>query len=351
MDNELTHAWQVLYPPLQIHRHGWLDVGDGHEIYWEECGNPRAPAALFVHGGPGVGCTAHDRRWFDPARWRIVLFDQRGAGRSRPLGALRANTTTRLVSDIEALRVHLDVARWLVFGGSWGATLALAYAEKHPAQVLALVLRGVFTATAAESRWLYSAAGAATTHPRAWQRLHQAAVPSSHLLDGLSMALNDGPSGAALRAACAWWQWEQDLMAPDRDSLAGAPAAPPAIGHSALLAAARIGVHCARRGYFVAEGQLLAEASRLRDIPGVIVQGEEDTITPAQTASALHRAWPASQLHLVPRAGHASSHPIVAQRLIAATDAFADMQSIPGDTPWQLPRPDRMQAQPSALSS
>jgi proline iminopeptidase len=324
MDNEPTHAWQVLYPPLQIHRHGWLDVGDGHDIYWEECGNPSAPAALFVHGGPGVGCAPHDRRWFDPARWRIVLFDQRGAGRSRPLGSLRANTTPHLVSDIEALRVHLNVPHWLVFGGSWGATLALAYAERHPAQVLALVLRGVFTATGAESRWLYSAAGAATTHPLAWQRLRQAAVPSSHLLDGLSMALNDGTSGAALRAACAWWQWEQDLMEPDCDSPAHASAAPPAIDHGPLFAAARIGVHYARRGYFVAEGQLLAEASRLRDILGAIVQGEEDTITPAQSARDLHRAWPASQLHVVPRAGHASSHPVVAQRLIAATDALCE---------------------------
>ena len=324
MDNEPTHAWQVLYPPLQIHRHGWLDVGDGHDIYWEECGNPSAPAALFVHGGPGVGCAPHDRRWFDPARWRIVLFDQRGAGRSRPLGSLRANTTPHLVSDIEALRMHLNVPQWLVFGGSWGATLALAYAERHPAQVLALVLRGVFTATGAESRWLYSAAGAATTHPLAWQRLRQAAVPSSHLLDGLSMALNDGTSGAALRAACAWWQWEQDLMEPDCDSPAHASAAPPAIDHGPLFAAARIGVHYARRGYFVAEGQLLAEASRLRDILGAIVQGEEDTITPAQSARDLHRAWPASQLHVVPRAGHASSHPVVAQRLIAATDALCE---------------------------
>ena len=351
MDNEAAHAWQVLYPPLQNHRHGWLDVGDGHEIYWEESGNPRAPAALFVHGGPGAGCTPNDRRWFDPARWRIVLFDQRGAGRSRPQGALHANTTAHLVADIEALRAHLNLPRWLVFGGSWGATLALTYAQTHPAQVLALVLRGVFTATRAESRWLYSADGAAATHPHAWQRLSDAAVPSSHLLDGLSMALNDGASGAALRAARAWWRWEQDLMAPDSDSPALAPAAPPGVDSSALFAAARIGVHYARHGYFLAEGQLLAEAAGLRDIPGVIVQGEDDTITPPQTACELHRAWPATRLHLTPRAGHASSHPVVAQRLVAATDSFAPTPPTPGDTPWQNPSPGLMQAQPIAVSS
>ena len=156
MDMPLTHAWQSLYPPRQCHAQGWLDVGAGHELYWEECGNPVGPAALFLHGGPGAGCTPDDRRWFDPLRWRIVLFDQRGAGRSRATDRLAANTTEHLVQDIESLRRHLQIERWLLFGGSWGATLALAYAQRHAERVSALVLRGVFTATAQELRWLHS---------------------------------------------------------------------------------------------------------------------------------------------------------------------------------------------------
>ena len=354
MDCEPHHAWQVLYPPLQSHARGWLDVGDGHQIYWEVCGNPQGRPALFVHGGPGVGCTDSDRRWFDPSRWRIVLFDQRGAGRSRPQGALHANTTAHLVADMEALRVHLDLPRWLVFGGSWGATLALAYAQQHPLRLQALVLRGVFTATLAERHWLYNATGAATRHPQAWRRLCEAAVPSSHLLDGLSMALNGPPDGAR-RAARAWWQWEQDLMAPDTEAPPTAPL-PPGGDDSTLFAAARIGVHYARHAFFLAEGQLLAGLPRMADLPGVIVQGDDDTVTPAVAARALHGAWPASRLHRVPGAGHASHHPQVARHLVDATDALADAltDSRPptGAVPWlQTPARPRTPATPQATTA
>lgn len=330
MDTQPSHAWQVMYPPLQSHAHGWLDVGDGHQIYWEECGNPAAPAALFVHGGPGAGCTPNDRRWFDPSRWRILLLDQRGAGRSRPLGHLVANRTQDLVRDIESLRQHRGVDRWLLFGGSWGATLALAYAQQHPQRVLALVLRGVFTASAAERGWLYTATGAAALEPAAWQRLWAtrlpwlSALPQLDLLSAIAVRLNSGQPVVEQAAARAWLQREQDLMAHE------ARPAPAAEGpcrplDAAELAMARIGVHYAGHAYFLAEGQLLAQAQALQGVPGVIVQGDLDRVTPPAAALALHRAWPGSRLQRAPDAGHASSHPAMARLLIQATDEFGAM--------------------------
>ena len=303
-----THAWQCLYPPRACHAQGWLDVGDGHQLYWEECGNPLGAPALFIHGGPGVGCTPDDRRWFDPARYRIVLFDQRGAGRSRPLGGLVANTTRHLLQDIEALRRHLGIARWLLFGGSWGASLALAYAQRHRHRVQALVLRGVFTATSAELQALYGPD-------------HQT------MLEALSRRLGGADSADAIRAACSWWRLEQDLM----DAEAGSPPAP-APPDERLLALARIGVHYARHAFFLAERQLLDAASRLHNLPGCIVQGGRDRVTPAATALALHRAWAGSRLQLLVDAGHASSQPELAQQLIAATDLLGPPEP-PGDRP------------------
>ena len=321
MDTRPTHAWQSMYPPLQSHAQGWLDVGEGHEVYWEECGNPLGQPALFVHGGPGAGCTPDDRRWFDPQRWRIVLFDQRGAGRSRPLGHLAANTTGHLVADMESLRHHLRIERWLLFGGSWGATLALAYAQQHPGRVLALVLRGVFTATAQELRWLVTAAGAAVLHRAAWQRLNAAlATPSdADLLGALAARLHCGDPAIEHTAAQAWLQWEQDLM----DLEAGMPqAAACRTADAAALAMARIGVHFARHAYFLEEGQLLAQAARLHGVPGLIVQGQRDLVTPPSAALALHRAWRGSRLQRTADAGHPSTHPALAAQLIQATDHF-----------------------------
>lgn len=332
MDTQPSHPWQVMYPPLQRHDHGWLDVGDGHQVYWEACGNPAGAPALFLHGGPGAGCSASDRRWFDPAHYRILLLDQRGAGRSRPLGRLQANTTCHLVSDIEALRAHLDIGQWLVFGGSWGATLALAYAQSHPRRVSAMVLRGVFLATLGERRWIYSPAGAARLRPAQWQRLISSVPPSQcpDLVDAFSQPLACGQRAAELDAARAWLQWEQDLMEPQPSALpasAGPPVGVSMDDEDAILAAARIGVHFAREAYFLDEGQLLAQAARLRGIPGVIVQGVDDQVTLPAAAMALHRAWPGSQLRLVDGAGHASSHPALARQLIAATDSFRGCHS------------------------
>ncbi len=299
MDKSPTHAWQCIYPALACHAHGWLEVGDGHQVYWEECGNPSGQPALFVHGGPGAGCTPEDRRWFDPQRYRIVLFDQRGAGRSRPLGELNANTTAHLLHDMQALRRHLHIERWLLFGGSWGATLALAYAQLQREDVHALVLRGVFTATRAEQRALYG-------------------TKRQAMLQTLSLDLDAGDATQARQAAQRWWRWEQDLMDSEDGS---APAMPPP--EEALMAMARIGVHYALNDYFLDERQLLDHATRLGQLPGIIVQGRRDLVTPAAAALALHQAWPQSQLRLLPHAGHASSHPDMAQHLIHATDTLA----------------------------
>ena len=332
MDTQPSHACQHRYPPLQSHAHGWLEVGDGHQIYWEESGNPAAPAALFVHGGPGAGCTPHDRRWFDPSRWRIVLFDQRGAGRSRPLGRLVANRTDALVSDMELLRQHLRLNSWLLFGGSWGATLALAYAQQHPSRVQALVLRGIFTATASEQRWLYSAQGAAQQQPTDWQRL-TATLPTlaqTHLPWAMAARLHGGDAGAENAAAQAWLQWEQDLM---RHEMPSVKPGPQRTVDDAGLAMARIGVHFACHAFFLAEGQLLARAARLHAVPGTLVQGELDRVTPPHAALALHRAWRGSQLLRAESAGHASSHPALAALLIQATDHF----SVPAVRPWAPP--------------
>lgn len=327
MDTQPSHPWQVMYPPLQRHDHGWLDVGDGHQVYWEACGNPAGAPALFLHGGPGAGCTASDRRWFDPAHYRILLLDQRGAGRSRPQGRLQANTTGHLAGDIEALRLHLAIEQWLVFGGSWGATLALAYAQSHPQRVSALVLRGVFLATTRERDWLYSAAGVARLQPEQWQSLVSQLPPSQCLdmVEAFSQQLCCGQLTTELDAARAWLQWEQDLMGQE-----GPGPRTAAADEAVALASARIGVHFARHAYFLEESQLLAQAPRLSGIPGVIVQGTDDLVTPPAAATALHRAWPGSLLHLVDGAGHASSHPALAKQLIAATDFFRGAQSCLG---------------------
>lgn len=316
------HAWRacadVRYPPLEPYASGLLDVGDGHRLYWEICGNPHGKPALFVHGGPGGGCTPGSRRFFDPARYRIVLFDQRGCGRSRAQAALHANTTHHLLDDIERLRRHLGIERWLLFGGSWGATLALAYAQAHPCRVDALVLRGVFTARRGELRWLYQE-GASRLFPEAWDRFG-APIPASergHMAEAYHRRLVCGDAAVEAHAARTWCAWEETLSSrlPDAGGAWPDPAAD--------LALARIETHYLRQGAFLDEGQLIANAHRLRGIPGVIVQGREDAVTPAATACELQSSWPEARLHMVAHAGHASSDPGMASRLVAATDGFA----------------------------
>lgn len=323
MPGDNTHAWQVMHPPLQPWCSEWLEVGEGHRVYFEQCGHPGAPAALFLHGGPGAGCTADDRRWFNPQRWRVVLMDQRGAGRSTAADPLHANTTAHLLADIDQLRRHLGIERWMLFGGSWGATLALAYAQVHPQRVSGLVLRGVFMATKAERCWLYGPRGAALRHPAAWQRLCEAAglQAGQSLLDAMHLRLHGDDELAAHIAARAWWQWEDDLM--QAETTGPAPMQTRLADDGAALRSARVGVHYARQAWFLQEGQLFSGAVALQGLPAVIVQGARDLVTPPATARQLQARWPRAQLQLLPAAGHASTQPTMARHLVQATDAIA----------------------------
>lgn len=310
----------TLHPPIEPFRHGLLEVGDGHRIYWEMCGNPAGKPAVFLHGGPGSGCSPDHRRLFDPARYCVLLFDQRGCGRSTPHACIEANTTAHLVSDIEKLRRMAGVDRWLVFGGSWGSTLALAYAQSHPEQVSELVVRGIFTLRRQELHWYYQE-GASWLFPDEWERFI-APIPADErhdLMAAFHRRLTGSDQKAQLAAALAWSQWEGRTITLLPDEQVDSAHSDP---HFAL-AFARIENHYFVNRGFIDEGQLLREAHRLRGIPGVIVQGRYDVCTPARTAWELHQAWPEAEFHLVPDAGHAFREPGILRQLLRATDRFA----------------------------
>ncbi|HWG05808.1 MAG TPA: prolyl aminopeptidase [Beijerinckiaceae bacterium] len=320
MESERIARSTALYPHVEPYDSGRLDVGDGHRLYWEVCGNRHGHPALFLHGGPGGGCQADHRRLFDPDRYRIVLFDQRGGGRSQPSGSLGSNTTADLVSDIEKLRLHLGVEDWLVLGGSWGAALALAYAEAHRDRVRALVLRGVFSARRCEVDWLYRDNGAARLFPEAFARF-AAPIPESErhdLVGAYHRKLMSGDSAIVADAAREWCAWESGLLTLQPRTYARSGGAT-----QGEIALARIETHYFIHDCFLEEGQLLANAGRLAGIPGVIVQGRYDVVTPAATSFLLHRAWPGSTFEIVPTAGHATGEPGIASALVAATDHFA----------------------------
>ncbi len=313
-----------LYPPVEPHRHGHLAVGDGHEIYWEECGNPRGKPAVFLHGGPGAGCDTRARRFFDPARYRIVLFDQRGCGRSRPHASLDHNTTWDLVADIERLRQMLGIDRWLVFGGSWGSTLALAYAETHPARASALVLRGIFLLRKAELDWFYEQGlGASALYPDFWED-YVAQIPAAErgdMMGAYYRRLTGSDRAAALAAARAWaiWEGSTSFLRMDEDNVRK-------WGEDEFaLAVARIECHYfVNRGFLRNERQLLDDVSRIRHVPAVIVQGRHDVVCPMMTAWDLHRTWPEAQLRVVADAGHSALEPGITDELVRATDRFAE---------------------------
>ena len=319
-----TTAQTQLYPPIEPYATGRLAVGDGHELYWEECGNPAGKPAVFVHGGPGGGVIPAYRRYFDPARYRIVLFDQRGCGRSTPHASepdadLSTNTTWHLVDDLEKLREDRGIDRWQVFGGSWGSALALAYAETHPDRVTELVLRGIFTLRRSELDWYYNG-GAANLAP-AWWRSFEAPLPAGFTGDRIAeynRLLFDPDPTVHLPAGVAWTTWEaatsklvfsQELVDEFSD---------PAFA----LAFARIENHYFVNAGWLAEGQLIAEIDKIRHLPGVIVQGIYDLPCPQITADDLHRAWPEADYRLV-LAGHSASEPAIVAELVAATDRFA----------------------------
>ncbi|AYA26906.1 prolyl aminopeptidase [Rhodococcus rhodochrous] len=313
-----------LYPPIEPHETGMLDVGDGQQLYWEVSGNPQGKPVVFLHGGPGGGTAPQHRRFFDPGAYRIVLFDQRGCGRSQPHvadgAALSVNTTDHLVADIERLRTFLGVDRWMVFGGSWGSTLALAYAQRHPEHVTELVLRGIFLLRRSEIDWYYNG-GAGQLFPEAWEGFRaplDAAEPGEHPVDVYHRLLHSADPDVALDAAIAWSTWEgaTSSLLPNPDRVA--ETAEPRFA----LAFARIENHYFHHRGFFDEGALLRDAHLLRDIPGVIVQGRYDVVCPARSAHDLHEAWPSSRLHIVDDAGHAATEPGIVHRLVEATDMF-----------------------------
>lgn len=310
-----------LFPPIEPYNHGWLSVGDGHEIYYEESGNPSGKPCLFVHGGPGGGASPAARQFFDPDKYRIVLFDQRGCGRSKPHASIEANTTWHLIDDIELIRETLGIDRWLVFGGSWGSTLSLAYAQSHPERVTELVLRGIFLLRAQELQWFYQH-GASELYPDAWQH-YLAPIPDAErhdLISAFHSRLTSEDPEVRLSAARAWSVWEAStsFLIQNEDFMAQLDEP------EAALAMARIECHYfVNGGFFESPNQLLDAVDRIRHIPCVIVQGRYDVVCPPTTAWDLHEAWPEADFKLIANAGHSAFDPANAAALIEATNRFA----------------------------
>ena len=311
---------RTFYPEIEPFASGQLDVGDGHSIYWERVGTKGAKPALFLHGGPGGGLSPSQRRAFDPAKYDVLLFDQRGCGKSTPFASLEHNTTWDLVADIEKLREMVGVSRWLVFGGSWGSTLALAYAQTHPDRVSEIVLRGIFTLRRWELEWYYQH-GASLLFPDKWERF-VAPIPEAErgdLMAAYRKRLTGEDPTEQLRAAKAWAQWEGETIT----LLPDPQVASTFYGDDYALAFARIENHYFVHAGWMDDGQLIRDAHKLRDIPAVIVQGRYDVCCPPQTAWDLHRAWPEAEFHMVEGDGHAYSQPGILHHLIEATDRFA----------------------------
>jgi proline iminopeptidase len=297
---------------------GWLPTEGVHEIYYEECGNPKGRPCVILHGGPGGAINPTMRRFFDPAKWRMALFDQRGCGRSRPNASLEDNTTWSLIADIERLREHLGIEKWAVFGGSWGSTLALAYAIQHPERVESLVLRGVFLLTERELSWFYQD-GACMLFPDAWARFC-APIPEAErgdMIGAYHKRLTHPDRRVQAEAAAAWSQWEGDTI-----SIRGPEARPSKFNEiDFAIAFARIECHFfANHGFFPEEGWILNNAAKLKDIPGWIVQGRFDVVTPMEAAWKLKAVWPHSRFEVVWDAGHASTEPGIVDALVRATD-------------------------------
>jgi proline iminopeptidase len=307
-----------LFPPLEPYNAGFLDLEAPHRMYYEECGNPRGVPVVFLHGGPGAGASAVHRQFFDPAFYRIVVYDQRGAGRSLPLGCLESNTTLKLIEDLEELRTRLAIDRWIVFGGSWGSTLALAYAEHHPDRCRALVLRGIFLCRSSEIDWfLY---GLRAIFPEAW-RTFAGFIPEDERRDLLAAyharLVNPDPA-VHMPAARSWSVYEGSCstLLPNPSLVADFASDRVALG------LARIEAHYFVNDIFLPKDFLLREARRLKDIPGIIVQGRYDIVCPAISADDLHRAWPEAEYTIVPDAGHSAFEPGIRSRLVAAMEAL-----------------------------
>jgi proline iminopeptidase len=317
----------ILFPEIEAYDHGFLDVGDGQLIYWESYGNPHGRPALYVHGGPGSGSSPSAARYFDPSAYRIILFDQRNCGRSLPNAAemgtdLSTNTIWHLIDDIEKLRCHLEVTDWVLFGASWGSTLALAYAQTHPARVAAMVLAGVTTTRRSEIQWLTQ--GMAALFPKEWHRLN-ASLPgdmrAKGVIEGYRELLNAPDLDVRLKAAQDWHDWEVASI------LLHNPEGYPRRWRNPqyLLTRARIITHYFSQAAWLEEGALLRDAGKLASIPGVLVQGRLDLEAPLTTAWELTRVWPGSELVIVENAAHAPDHDGMARAIIAATRQFLEI--------------------------
>lgn len=309
------------YPPIEPYQTGYLPVSGGHELYWEESGNPKGKPVIFLHGGPGSGTEPGHRCYFNPSLYRIVLMDQRGSGKSKPHSSLNENTTWHLVADVEALRKHLHIEQWVVFGGSWGSTLALAYAETHPTSVLALILRGIFLCRPLELHWFYQF-GANLLFPDAWELYLDpiAEAERADLIQAYYRRLTAPDPDVRRQAAQAWSTWEGTALRllPD-----------PTLLHTFTEeyhadAIARIECHYfVHRAFFPTDNWLLEHVHRIRHIPGVIVHGRYDIICPLANAWELHKAWPEAKLEIIRDAGHSASEPGITDALIRATDHFS----------------------------
>lgn len=311
---------RTLYPQIRPNSTRMLAVGDGHSLYVEECGKPDGLPVLFVHGGPGGGCRETDRCFFDPEKYRIILFDQRGCGRSTPHGSLEANTTPHLVADIELLRTTLGIDKWVVFGGSWGSTLSLLYAEAYPERVLGLILRGIFLCRDRDIQWFYQS-GASYIFPDYWKDFVAQIQPADRhdMVSAYYRQLTGGNEIERMGAAKAWSVWE--------GRCATLNANPAVVSHFSnprfALALARIEAHYFINHCFSRPNQVIEDAGRLAGIPGVIVHGRYDIVCPVEQAFALAEAWPSGRLEIIRDAGHASSEPGIADALVKATDAMA----------------------------
>lgn len=308
----------MMFPPLEPIRSGFLTVDDLHTLYWEECGNPEGQAVLFLHGGPGGGISPMHRRFFDPAHYRIVLFDQRGAGKSTPLGEYRQNTTDLLIDDIEKIRAMLGIEQWLVFGGSWGSTLALAYGEAYPEQCLGFILRGIFLCTKDEVEWFVN--GIKNFYPEVHQSFAEG-VPETERGDLLQAYVNrlfcDDPS-IYLEAARNWSRYEGSCLFLEPQAEAIAQFETDAV----CLGIGRLEAHYMLNGAFMQEDQLIKNINLIRHLPAVIVQGRYDIICPPISAYRLHQAWPQAKFHMIKDAGHAAMEPGIAAELVRATEQF-----------------------------
>lgn len=313
---------KTLYPATEPYDSGHIRVSDVHQLYYEQCGNPNGKPALFLHGGPGAGLVPDYRRFFDPQAYRVILFEQRGAGRSTPHASLVDNTTWDLVQDIETIREHFGIEQWLVFGGSWGSTLSLAYAETHPERVRGLVLRGIFLCRPKEIRWFYEdGLGASAIFPDNWEQ-YLRIIPEDErhdMINAYYRRLTSDDESVRLEAAKAWAIWEASALKllPDKN-LIDEFAEP-----DKALAVARIECHYfVNNCFFETDNYLLDHVDRIRHIPGVIVHGRYDVVCPAMSAWDLHRAWPEAELKIIPDAGHAATETGIVDALVRATDGF-----------------------------